>query len=52
MLDCVIAYEHGEWERAEQLARRAKIDPTILPKAFADALRWSREIRGVGGAGG
>jgi c-di-GMP-related signal transduction protein len=51
MLDCVIAYEHGEWERAEQLARRAKIDPALLPKAFADALRWSREIRGVGGAG-
>jgi EAL and modified HD-GYP domain-containing signal transduction protein len=51
MLDCVIAYEHGEWERAEQLARRAKIDPAQLPKAFADALRWSREIRGVGGAG-
>jgi len=47
MLDCVIAYEHGEWERAEQLARRAKIDPAVLPKAFANALRWSREIRGV-----
>jgi EAL and modified HD-GYP domain-containing signal transduction protein len=46
LLDCVIAYEHGEWETAEQLARRAKIEPTLLPKAFADALRWSREIRG------
>jgi EAL and modified HD-GYP domain-containing signal transduction protein len=52
LLDCVIAYEHGEWERAEHLARRAKIDPALLPKAFADALRWSREIRGVGGGGG
>jgi EAL and modified HD-GYP domain-containing signal transduction protein len=51
LLDCVIAYEHGEWERAEQLAGRAKINPALLPKAFADALRWSREIRGVGSGG-
>jgi EAL and modified HD-GYP domain-containing signal transduction protein len=46
LLDCVVAYEHGDWETAEHLARRAKIDPSLLPKAFADALRWSREIRG------
>ena len=46
LLDCVIAYEHADWEQAEQLARRARLDPGMLPKAFADALRWSREIRG------
>jgi EAL and modified HD-GYP domain-containing signal transduction protein len=48
LLDCVIAYEHGDWETAEQLARRAKIDPSLLPKAFADSLRWSREMRSTG----
>jgi len=49
MLDCVIAYESAQWETAEQLARHAGIDPAVLPKAFADALRWSREIRSTGG---
>jgi EAL and modified HD-GYP domain-containing signal transduction protein len=48
LIDCVIAYESGQWDTAEQLARRANLDPALLPKSFADSLRWSREMRGSG----
>jgi c-di-GMP-related signal transduction protein len=52
LLDCVIAYEKGDWATCEQLAARAKINSALLPKSYADALRWSREIRGHNSTGG
>jgi c-di-GMP-related signal transduction protein len=45
LLDCVIAYEHGAWERADAMARQCRIDPLRLPKAYGDALRWTREMQ-------
>ena len=44
LLDCVIAYERGKWDEASAAAKRLNIDPVRLPKAYADALRWSREL--------
>ena len=39
-LECVIAYESGDWMRALELAERAQIDPLKLRSAHAEALRW------------
>jgi len=44
LLDCVIAYERGKWDEAVSAARRLGLDPLRLPKAYADALRWSKEL--------
>jgi len=44
LLDCAIAYERGEWDRCLELAHRAGFDPTALPAAHRDALRWSAEF--------
>jgi EAL and modified HD-GYP domain-containing signal transduction protein len=46
LLDCVIAYENGQWERCGQLAVLAGADITQLPAAYAQALKWSHELRG------
>jgi EAL and modified HD-GYP domain-containing signal transduction protein len=44
LLDCVIAYERGKWDEAVSAGRRLGLDPLRLPKAYADALRWSKEL--------
>lgn len=44
VLDAVVAYERGEWDLAEDAANQALFDPAMLPKAYADALRWAREL--------
>ena len=44
LLDCAIAYERGEWDRCLELAHRAGFDPTALPAAHRDALRWSARV--------
>jgi EAL and modified HD-GYP domain-containing signal transduction protein len=44
VLDAVIAYERGEWDEAEQMAVSAGIAPDRLPLAYADALKWAREL--------
>lgn len=44
LLDCAVAYEHGRFDEAAGLARQMHIDPVRLPGAYADAMRWSREL--------
>lgn len=44
VLDAVIAYERGEWEEAGTMAERASIAADRLPAAYADALKWAREL--------
>jgi EAL and modified HD-GYP domain-containing signal transduction protein len=44
LLDCAIAYERGEWDRCLELAHKAGFDPTALPAAHRDALKWSAEF--------
>jgi EAL and modified HD-GYP domain-containing signal transduction protein len=44
ILDAVIAYERGAWEDCEAIAALARVNPAVLPAAFAEALRWFKEI--------
>ena len=44
VLDTVTAYERGQWDEATALAARAGISPDLLPTAYADALKWAREV--------
>jgi EAL and modified HD-GYP domain-containing signal transduction protein len=43
-LDAVIAYERGEWERAYGLLATLGLPEIALPNAYAEALRWTREL--------
>ena len=45
LLDCVIAYERGDWTTCAELARSLRINPAVLPGATAEALRWAQELR-------
>ncbi len=45
LLDCTIAYERGDWHHCGELAVLAGIEITALPAAYAEALRWSRELQ-------
>ncbi len=44
-LDCVVAYEQGEWDTCVTLAAAANLNPAVLPKAYTEALRWSGELK-------
>ncbi len=44
LLDAVTSYERGSWQDAEQAAARARFAFDALPPAYADALRWGREL--------
>jgi EAL and modified HD-GYP domain-containing signal transduction protein len=44
VLDAIVAYERGEWDRATELAHRAGTGPERLRSAYGDALRWAREL--------
>jgi len=52
LLECAIAYERGEWEKCTALAARAGIKLTVLPIAYSEALRWSRELQQQAADGG
>jgi EAL and modified HD-GYP domain-containing signal transduction protein len=45
LLDCAVAYEQGSWDRCYELSRGTGVNPTVLPAAYAEALRWSAELR-------
>jgi EAL and modified HD-GYP domain-containing signal transduction protein len=44
VLDAVIAHERGAWTDAQSAASRAGYPDAALPKIYAEALRWTREI--------
>jgi c-di-GMP-related signal transduction protein len=44
VLDAVIAYERGLWDEAERLSQMAGLAPEQLPVAYADSLKWAREL--------
>lgn len=44
VLDLVIAYERGTWDEATGAATRIGLPAHVLPAAYADALRWAREL--------
>jgi c-di-GMP-related signal transduction protein len=45
MLDCTVAYEQGSWDRCFEISRTAGLNPAVLPAAYAEALRWSTDLR-------
>jgi c-di-GMP-related signal transduction protein len=45
LLDCVIAYERGEWDRYDELAARAGTSSKVLQAAYHEALRWTRDLK-------
>jgi EAL and modified HD-GYP domain-containing signal transduction protein len=50
LLDCTVAYEQGSWERCFELSQHAGVNAAVLPAAYAEALRWSNDLRQTGGA--
>jgi EAL and modified HD-GYP domain-containing signal transduction protein len=50
ILDAVIAHERGEWAEAAQIAALISIPDDTLPHAYADALKWARELTQVAAA--
>ena len=44
VLDTVIAYERGLWDEATRLAQMAGYPADQLPVAYADSLKWAREL--------
>jgi c-di-GMP-related signal transduction protein len=48
LLDCVIAYERGEWERFDDLSTQAGASADVLREAYHDALRWTRQLAAAG----
>jgi EAL and modified HD-GYP domain-containing signal transduction protein len=44
LLDCAAAYERGHWQRALDAAASLGIDHARLPRAYEEALHWSREL--------
>ncbi len=45
LLECAIAFERGDWDRAATLARRAGVSPAVLAAAHQDALRASAQFQ-------
>ena len=47
LLDCIIAYEHGDWDRYLALANKAELGINVVPSAYAQALKWYEKIESV-----
>lgn len=45
LLECVMAYASGDWTSSTALAKKLALDPTSLPAAYAESLRWARELQ-------
>ena len=41
VLDTVVAYEQGEWERFSAQAAALGLDETVVPELFRSALKWA-----------
>ena len=50
ILDAVISHERGEWAEAAQITTLLSLSPDVLPNAYADSLKWARELTQVAAA--
>ena len=50
ILDAVISHERGEWAEAAQITTLLSLPPEVLPNAYADSLKWARELTQVAAA--
>jgi EAL and modified HD-GYP domain-containing signal transduction protein len=44
VLECVMAYEQGLWDRASDLALAAGIPEREIPTCYLEAVEWTRDI--------
>lgn len=44
LLDCIIAYEHGDWDHYMALAAKAGLGPNVVPSAYGQALKWYEHV--------
>jgi c-di-GMP-related signal transduction protein len=44
VLDCVVAYEQGLWDKASNLAVAAGIQEREIPTCYLEAVAWTRDI--------
>jgi c-di-GMP phosphodiesterase len=47
ILEWLVAYELGEWERCDQIALAAGLKADALPQLYAEALLWAESIMSV-----
>ena len=47
LLECVVAYERGQWEACENLARSIGLDPVRLPAAYNQSMAWTNGLTGA-----
>ena len=45
LLDCLIAYERGDWSYYTALEARAGLRPDAVPLAYGQALRWYAQLQ-------
>jgi len=45
LIECVAAYERGDWPRAVAEAARLGVRPSDLPSAYLAAVKWARELQ-------
>ena len=44
VLDLIIYYEKGEWDRCAPLIKKFNVEESLLPEIFATALEWAHRI--------
>jgi len=44
ILELVISYEKGDWDKVLDLAKELSIDPTIIAEKYFDSLEWVKTI--------
>ncbi|MGE0813544.1 MAG: EAL and HDOD domain-containing protein [Vicinamibacterales bacterium] len=44
VLDAVVQYEHGQWDRADETIAALGLPDGTLPESYADALVWARTL--------
>jgi c-di-GMP-related signal transduction protein len=45
LLECTTAYADGQFEVSIRAAQRLGIEPLQVPKAYAEALKWAKELQ-------
>jgi EAL and modified HD-GYP domain-containing signal transduction protein len=44
ILDAVVAHEQGDWDASGAMLEALGLPASAMPAAYADALRWAREV--------
>lgn len=44
IMDCVVAYERGEWDQVPALTCAAHLDESVLSRCYPEAIAWARGV--------